>query len=180
DADMARVLAMAPSRAELLARADRGSELVLTAAASAIARLGKLPEDAAVVVATYSASLEVNEIFDQRRRAGRPVEPRRFPATSPNLGAGLCTIAFELHGPSFAISCEQSLGPAALEIAAQVVAVDASAALLVFVEDVGAVVQDLLRSAGQPERPRVARALVLERGSETVSTEPFWERWPAE
>jgi 3-oxoacyl-[acyl-carrier-protein] synthase-1/3-oxoacyl-[acyl-carrier-protein] synthase II len=160
--DAGRVARFARVPESLLARVDAASELVLTAVARLFETLPSPPgPDTAVVVGTISASLEQDELFDRRRRSGLSVEPRRFPATSPNLGAGWCTIAFDLRAASFAVS---DLGAAdeALTIAHDLVAWgDATAALAVRAEDAGPVVADLFGAAGLPVPQRGAEAVLL-------------------
>ncbi|HEY3256016.1 MAG TPA: beta-ketoacyl synthase N-terminal-like domain-containing protein, partial [Polyangiaceae bacterium] len=73
-----------------LERYDRPSLLCLAAVASLLDGQALTPEarkSCGVIVGTMSASLEVNELFAARlrERGARGAEPRRFPATSPNL-----------------------------------------------------------------------------------------------
>ncbi|MFO7179545.1 MAG: beta-ketoacyl synthase N-terminal-like domain-containing protein, partial [Pseudomonadota bacterium] len=154
-------------RPEVVERADPVSALVLTATARLLASSGvALGPETAVVVGTASATLEVDERFDRRRRAGRPVEPRRFPATSPNLSAGLCSIAFGLHGPALSVGTGPGASWEALLVAHDLVACgDVERALVVAVEDVGPVVADVFTAAGLPIPSRGARAVLLESGS---------------
>jgi 3-oxoacyl-[acyl-carrier-protein] synthase-1/3-oxoacyl-[acyl-carrier-protein] synthase II len=133
-------------------RLDRASALAVTAVARALSAVPELDrERAAVVLGTFAASLEADEEFDARRRerGASAVEPRRFPATSPNLPAGWCTIAFGLRGPSVAVGG----GPGAAEQAELVgyelvAAGDAEYAVVVVCDDVGAVTRDLAARAG--------------------------------
>lgn len=90
-----------------LGRMDALSLLALTAALGALEGV-ELPERTAVIVGTAAATLEIDADFERRRKRRGP-EPRRFPATSPNLCAGECTIALGLHGPAFSVGA----GPAA-------------------------------------------------------------------
>jgi 3-oxoacyl-[acyl-carrier-protein] synthase-1/3-oxoacyl-[acyl-carrier-protein] synthase II len=147
----------------LAERADSLSELVLAAVARLLSRLREpLPEATAVVVGSASATLELDERFDSRRRAGAAVEPRRFPPTSPNLCAGTCSIAFGFRGPSLSVGA--SLDPAweALRVAHEWVAAgDAPAALVILAEDSGPVVSELFGLAGYPLPIRGARAALL-------------------
>jgi 3-oxoacyl-[acyl-carrier-protein] synthase-1/3-oxoacyl-[acyl-carrier-protein] synthase II len=146
-------------------RLDRASALALTAAAGVLDFVPELdPETTAVVVGTFAASLEANELFDARRRERGPggVEPRRFPATSPNLPAGWCTIAFGWRGPSIAVGGGPDAGAAALGVGLDLVAAgDAEHAIVIECNDVGAVTRELYRAAGFGEPLDGARACVL-------------------
>ncbi|HSU38545.1 MAG TPA: beta-ketoacyl synthase N-terminal-like domain-containing protein [Polyangiaceae bacterium] len=146
-------------------RLDRASALAVTAAASVLAELPELdPETTAVIVGTSAASLEADEGFDQRRRerGAAFVEPRRFPATSPNLPAGWCAIAFGWQGPSVAVGGGPGAAEQALLVAYDLVAAgDAEHAVVITCDDVGPVTCDLY-GAARLEPPRDgARALVL-------------------
>lgn len=170
EGDPERVAELAPNARELAARADSLSELVLAAVAKLVGTLGEpLPQSCAVVVGTGVATLEANERFDQRRRAELPAFPRAFPPTSPNLCAGVCSIAFGLHGPAFTVGAslagavEEAFRAAALLVAAG----DAAAALVVLAEDAGPVAQQVLRRAGEPALERRARAALLVPGAVT-------------
>jgi hypothetical protein len=178
--DVELVAALAPSARDLAARADSLSELVLAAVASLARTLAEpLPESCAVVVGTGLATLEVNERFDQRRRAALPVLPRAFPPTSPNLCAGVCSIAFGLRGPAFTVGAslagagEEAFRTAALLVAAR----DVAAALVVLAEDAGPVAQQVLRCAGEPAVERRARAaLLVPAVQQNRGSEPDWRR----
>jgi len=157
-------------------RLDRASALAVTAVARALAAVPELDRDkTAVVIGTFAASLEADEEFDARRRerGASGVEPRRFPATSPNLPAGWCTIAFGLLGPSVAVGG----GPGAAEQAARVgyelvASGDAQYAIVVVCDDVGAVTRDLTARAGIACPADGAYALVLAAGSGSGVLEP--------
>jgi 3-oxoacyl-[acyl-carrier-protein] synthase-1/3-oxoacyl-[acyl-carrier-protein] synthase II len=148
-------------------RADSLSELALAAVASLLRASGRtLSEKTAVIVGTSAATLELDERFDRRRRAREPVEPRRFPATSPNLCASLCSICFGLRGPAFSVGSSLDVAREALLVAHDLVAAgDAPAALVLVAEDVGPVVADLFGSAGFPVPIRGARAALLGTGT---------------
>jgi 3-oxoacyl-[acyl-carrier-protein] synthase-1/3-oxoacyl-[acyl-carrier-protein] synthase II len=148
-------------------RLDRASALAVTAAARVLAELPALeldPETTAVIVGTSAASLEADEGFDQRRRerGAAFVEPRRFPATSPNLPAGWCAIAFGWQGPSVAVGGGPGAAEQALLVGYDLVAAgDAEHAVVITCDDVGPVTRDLY-AAARLEVPRDgARALVL-------------------
>jgi 3-oxoacyl-[acyl-carrier-protein] synthase II len=151
-------------------RLDRASALAISAVAEALEAVPVLaatdPKRVAVLVATEAGCLEANELFDAKRRERGPrgVEPRRFPATSPNLPAGLCSIAFGFQGPSFALGG----GPGALEQARHVAGLllrdhETELVLVVETDDVGAVVRDVFFAAGLPLPRDGARVLVLGR-----------------
>ncbi len=154
-------------------RLDRASALALTAAARVLDFVPELEsETTAVIVGTLSASLEANELFDARRRERGPAgaEPRRFPATSPNLPAGWCTIAFGWRGPSIAVGGGPNAGRAALAVAFDLVAAgDVEHAVVIECNDVGPVTRDLCGAAGLAPPSDGARALVL-------GTEPRGDR----
>jgi 3-oxoacyl-[acyl-carrier-protein] synthase-1/3-oxoacyl-[acyl-carrier-protein] synthase II len=162
---IARRSRLEPVRIE---RLERASALAVTAVAIALDASAVLaaadPARVAVIVATEGGCLEANEAFDAKRRERGPrgVEPRRFPATSPNLPAGLCSIAFGLTGPSFAIgggqgALEQARHAAALLLRAG----DADHVIIVVADDVGKVVRDVLGGARLPLPADGAAALVL-------------------
>jgi 3-oxoacyl-[acyl-carrier-protein] synthase-1/3-oxoacyl-[acyl-carrier-protein] synthase II len=158
-------------------RLDRASALAVTAAARAVAGLTGLgSETTAVVVGTSAASLEADEAFDRRRRerGATGVEPRRFPATSPNLPAGWCAIAFGWQGPSVAVGGGPGAADQALLVAHDLVAAgDAEHAVVITCDDVGPVTLDLHRAAGLPPPSDGARALVLGRaGASSAMTRP--------
>jgi 3-oxoacyl-[acyl-carrier-protein] synthase II len=146
-------------------RLDRASALALTAAAHVLDLVPELEEETtAVIVGTLAASLEANERFDARRRERGPAgaEPRRFPATSPNLPAGWCTIAFGWRGPSIAVGGGPDAARAALAVAFELIAAgDAEHAVVIECNDVGEVTGELCAAAGLSVPNDGARALVL-------------------
>jgi 3-oxoacyl-[acyl-carrier-protein] synthase-1/3-oxoacyl-[acyl-carrier-protein] synthase II len=162
-----RVELAAPGKGQLVERADGVSELALAAVAELVLRLGRpLHERAAIVVGSAAATLEQNERFEARRRDGRPVEPRRFPLTSPSACAGFCSIVFGLKGPSFAAGSGPGAGRDALVLGHDLVAAgDASEVVVVAVEDVGPVVTDVFLAAGLGVPRRGAGALLLGTGA---------------
>jgi 3-oxoacyl-[acyl-carrier-protein] synthase-1/3-oxoacyl-[acyl-carrier-protein] synthase II len=162
------VARLATANPQLAARADELGALVLAAVADLVQVLGRpLAPRTAVIVATQSATLEQNERFESRRREGRPVEPRRFPQTSPSACAGLCSIVFGLKGPSFSLGSGPSAGREAWRVARDLVrASDVDEAVVVAVEDAGPVVADVFFAAGLATPPRGAAALLL-------SAEPY-------
>jgi 3-oxoacyl-[acyl-carrier-protein] synthase II len=146
------------------ARLERASALAVTAVARALEGFDMLaPATTGVVVGTVAASLEANELFDARRREpGVSVEPRRFPATSPNLPAGVCSIAFDFRGPSLAVGGGPSPMEEAFAVATELVAAgDAEHVVVVACDDVGATTR-MLAGAARVELPEDgARAVVL-------------------
>jgi 3-oxoacyl-[acyl-carrier-protein] synthase II len=156
------VARLATANPQLAARADELGALVLAAVADLVQALGReLTPRTAVIVATQSATLEQNERFESRRREGRPVEPRRFPHTSPSACAGLCSIVFGLRGPSFSVGSGPSAGREAWRVALDLVrAGDVDEALVVAAEDAGPVVADVF-SAARLATPRRGAAAVL-------------------
>lgn len=145
-------------------RLERASALAVTAAARALEGVGPLPpETTGVVVSTFAASLEANEVFDARRRQpGLSVEPRRFPATSPNLPAGVCSIAFDFRGPSLAVGGGPGAREQGLAIARQLIAGgDAEHVVLVTCDDVGPTTRSLCDAAGLEAPHDGAEAVVL-------------------
>jgi 3-oxoacyl-[acyl-carrier-protein] synthase-1/3-oxoacyl-[acyl-carrier-protein] synthase II len=149
-------------------RLDRASALAVSAAAELIgASALALPERTAVVVGTFAASLEANEQFDERRRSGgvKAVAPRRFPATSPNLPAGQCSIGFGLRGPALAVGGGPHAALEALLVAYDLVAAgDAEAALVIACDDVGSVTRALCTAAGCVAPSDGAFAVLIDAG----------------
>jgi 3-oxoacyl-[acyl-carrier-protein] synthase-1/3-oxoacyl-[acyl-carrier-protein] synthase II len=97
------------------------------------------------------------------------VEPRAFPATSPNALPGECAILYQLTGPSFAASAGLDGATEGLLGAAELVASgDADRMVVVAADDAGPVARDLLRFAGLSHRPleRGAVALLLDASPE--------------
>lgn len=146
-----------------LARMDALS-LSCVAAALSVRQGVELPGDSAVVVGTAAATLEIDADFE-RRRLRRGAEPRRFPATSPNLCAGECTIALGLRGPSFSVGAGPAAALEALLVAHDWVSAGrVERALVIAAEQVGAVVQALWRAAEWPVPAHGALAVVLGSG----------------
>jgi 3-oxoacyl-[acyl-carrier-protein] synthase-1/3-oxoacyl-[acyl-carrier-protein] synthase II len=156
-------------------RLDRASALAVTAAAGALAALPTLdPLTTAVVVGTSAASLEADELFDLRRRerGAAFVEPRRFPATSPNLPAGWCAIAFGWQGPNVAVGGGPGASEQALLVGHDLVASgDAEHAVVITCDDVGSVTRDVFSAAEMPAPEDGAQVCVLGRGTGEVPFE---------
>jgi 3-oxoacyl-[acyl-carrier-protein] synthase-1/3-oxoacyl-[acyl-carrier-protein] synthase II len=165
--DRELLLRVAPGAERIAARADTLSGLVLAAIAQLVSVLGEpLASDTALVVGSTSATLEADERFDLRRRAGRSVEPKRFPFTSPNVCAGLASIAFGLRGPALSVGVEGASAWDALSLAADLVAGgDAPAAVVVSAEDSGPVVRELFTAGGLSIPAAGARAVLIGRGA---------------
>ncbi|HMI87052.1 MAG TPA: beta-ketoacyl synthase N-terminal-like domain-containing protein [Polyangiaceae bacterium] len=148
-----------------LPRLDRLARLVLTAVHELSATTGPAAwEGGGVIVGHGLATLEQNELFDGRRRERGPraVEPRRFPATSPNAAVGECAIAFRLTGPSFAVGGSLHGGLEALAVARDLVAAGDAATMLVVAADVaGPASSELLSAAGAPALPEGACVALL-------------------
>jgi 3-oxoacyl-[acyl-carrier-protein] synthase-1/3-oxoacyl-[acyl-carrier-protein] synthase II len=149
------------------ARLERASALAVTAVARALesldSRASLAPSTTGVVVGTVAASLEANELFDARRREpGVSVEPRRFPATSPNLPAGVCSIAFDFRGPALAVGGVTAPMEEAFALATELIAAgDAEHVVVVACDDVGPTTR-MLAAAARVELPEDgARAVVL-------------------
>lgn len=151
-----------------LARLDTLCRLGASALGALASIVGRDALRGAGIVAGHAlATLDTNELFDARRRARGPtlVEPRAFPATSPNALAGECAILYQLTGPSFAVSSGLDGATEGLLGAAELVASgDADRMVVVAADDAGPVARDLLRLAGLGHRPleRGAVALLLD------------------
>ena len=143
-----------------LARMDELSLLVVSAAAP----LAPLPEPTAVIVGTATATLDIDADFE-RRSSARGAESRRFPATSPNLCAGECSIAFGLRGPSFSVGAGPAASIEALVVAHDLIAAgDSDTALVVAAEAPGAFGRAIWTAAGWPPPAYGAVAIVLGSG----------------
>ncbi|HEY5376535.1 MAG TPA: beta-ketoacyl synthase N-terminal-like domain-containing protein, partial [Polyangiaceae bacterium] len=173
------LIARQTALAELdLERFDRPSLLALSAAANLLERqplAAGARHGCGVLVGTMSASLEVNELFAARlrERGPRGAEPRRFPATSPNLPAGRTAIAFGLQGPAFSVGASALAALEALLLAIELLeAGDAESLLVVALEDVGPVVRDVFAAAGLPQPEPGAIAALLDTGDAGMPLEP--------
>jgi len=108
-----------------------------------------------------------------RERGPRGAEPRRFPATSPNLPAGRAAIAFGLQGPAFSVGAGAVAALEALLLAIELLeAGDAQSLLVIALEDVGPVVRDVFGAAGLPEPEPGALAAWLDTGDAGMPLEP--------
>jgi len=128
-----------------------------------------------VIVGTMSASLEVNEAFAARlrERGARGAEPRRFPATSPNLAPARAAIAFGLQGPNFSVGAGPTAALEALLLGIELLAAgDAQSLLVLAVEDVGPVAREVFGAAGLPQPEPGAIAALLDVGGSGLPLEP--------
>ena len=166
DADLARLSEATGVPRDRLARLDTLCRLGLAAVAALASRVGRDTLAGAGIVAGHAlATLDTNDLFDTKKRARGPtgVEPRAFPATSPNAVAGECAIVFHLTGPSFATGSGLDGATEALLGAAELIAAsDADRMVVVAADDAGPAARDLLAATGEP-RPlsRGAVALLL-------------------
>ena len=150
-----------------LARLDLLCRLGLGAVAALAHDVGRAALAGAGIIAGHGlATIDTNEGYDARRRArgAASVEPRVFPATSPNALVGECALVYGLTGPSFAVSASLDGATEALAAGVDLVAAgDASRLVVVAADDAGPVAHDLLALAGWSDRPfaRGAAALLL-------------------
>ena len=97
------------------------------------------------------ATLDTNERFYRRllEKGPRWVDPRLFPATSPNAGAGHVSIFFGLTGPCFAVNDGLDGALEALEAAAELVASgDAPRMVVVAADDAGPMARAWMEDRG--------------------------------
>lgn len=160
-------------------------------ALAAIATLARPPSKrAGVVIGSITSTLEIDADFERRRRTRGP-EPRRFPATSPNLAPGNCSILLGLVGPTLAVGADPAAPLEALLMGHDLVALgDAEEIVVVAVDSFGPFVEKLFeaaelplprpgaqavllaRGAGGPTRPAIARELRTARGGVSLG-------WPS-
>jgi 3-oxoacyl-[acyl-carrier-protein] synthase II len=167
DVDLATLSVATGVARDRLARLDALCRLGLGAVAALASNVGRDALPGAGIVAGHGlATIDTNELFDAKKRARGPtgVEPRAFPATSPNALAGECAIVYKLTGPSFATGAGIDGATEALVGAAELIAAgDADHMVVVAADDAGPVARDLLAAAGLADRPfaRGAAALLL-------------------
>ncbi len=156
-ADLVALAAATGVARDRLARLDALCRLGLAAVAALAAETGRDAIAGAGMVAGHAlATLDTNDGYDARRRARGAtfVEPRVFPATSPNAIVGECAIAFKLTGPSFSVGAGLDGAMEALAAAAEMVAGgDADRMVVVAADDAGPAARDLHRLAGWGHRP---------------------------
>jgi 3-oxoacyl-[acyl-carrier-protein] synthase II len=163
-------------------RLDRMARLVVSAARAVLEPSGaSLPPGSGILVGHALATLEQNELFHARLRDRGPrgVEPRRFPATSPNAAAGECAIALRLVGPSFGVGASLHGGMEALGVARDLIAGGDAPAMLVIAADLDGVISSALLASAEvaPGASGACAALLsAEEGAEAVLLEgPFPE-----
>ncbi|HET7543446.1 MAG TPA: beta-ketoacyl synthase N-terminal-like domain-containing protein [Polyangiaceae bacterium] len=176
--DVARVARSTGIAEQDLERYDRPSLLCLTAISNLL-EVQELPPAArnscGVIVGTMSASLEVNELFAARlrERGVRGAEPRRFPATSPNLAPSRAAIAFGLRGANFSVGAGPAAALEALLVGIELLAHgDVQSLLVLAVEDVGPVVREIFDAAGLPQPEPGAIAALLDTSDSGLPLEP--------
>ncbi len=151
-----------------LERLDVPSALTLSAIASVLATTAlEARHTCGVLVGTMSATVEVDEAFAVRlrERGPRGAEPRRFPATSPNLAPGRAAIAFGLQGPALSVGSGALSALEALLLGIELLeAGDAESLFVVAMEDVGPAVRDLWAIGGLPLPEPGAIAALLDTG----------------
>jgi len=171
---LAERIGMEPHR---LARIDDLGQLGLAALAELAQQIGRDCLEGAGVIAGYAlATLDTNERYNQRRiqKGARWVDPRRFPATSPNAGAGQCGIAFDLKGPNFAV-CSGLAGPLeALAVAAELInSGDADRIVVIGADDGGPAARAWIDAVCPQRRfARGAVAALLEVGGRGAEVDP--------
>lgn len=130
---------------EKIARIDDLGQLALAAVAALADDVGHDALAGAGVVGGYGlATLDTNLRFYQRlaHKGPRWVDPRLFPATSPNAGAGQCAIAYGLTGPNFAVNGGLAGSVEALTAAAELIAAgDVDRMIVVAADDDGPAAQ---------------------------------------
>jgi 3-oxoacyl-[acyl-carrier-protein] synthase-1/3-oxoacyl-[acyl-carrier-protein] synthase II len=164
-ADLDALAAATGAPKDRLARLDPLCRLGLAAVAELAAKVGRPNIQGAGIVAGHGlATLDTNDLFDARRRTRGAtfVEPRLFPATSPNAIAGECAILYQLTGPSFATGSGLDGAKEALVDAAELVSAgDADRIVVVAADDAGPAARDLLLAAGWQHRPLARGAVAL-------------------
>ncbi len=147
---------------ESLQRFDAISRMAIAAAlALCTAHAAPLPRGSAVVLGSTGATLEINAAFERKRRT-RGAEPRRFPATSPNLAPCAVSIALGLSGPAFAVGGGDTAGAEAATAAADLVAAgDVPAAVVIELEYPGPFLGTLSEAQGRPAPRKGARVCLF-------------------
>lgn len=166
--ELARATGLALDR---IARIDELGQLALAAVASLVASVGRDALDDAGVVAGYGlATLDTNARYLTRLldKGPRWVDPRLFPATSPNAGAGHIAIAYGLTGPNFAVCRGLDGAVEALQAGVEVVASgDAPRMVVVAADDDGPASRDWYAAvAPDAAHARGAVAILLEAGDD--------------
>ena len=163
--DLIELSAMTGVPRDRLARLDPLCRLGMRAVAELALAVGRdVLAGAGIVVGHALATLDTNDRFDTRRRTRGPgaVDPRLFPATSPNAVAGECAIVYQLRGPSFAVNAGLDGGTEALSVGAELVAMgDAERVVVLAVDDAGPAARDLLSFTSASDRPYAEGAVAL-------------------
>lgn len=168
EADLVALAEATGTPRDRLARFDALCRLGVSAVAALATKVGREALVGAGIVAGHAlATIDTNDAFDAKKRARGPtyVEPRAFPATSPNAVAGECAILYKLTGPSFATGAGLDGATEALLGASELLAAgDADRMVVLAVDDAGPVARDLLAATSRADRPfeRGAVALLLE------------------
>jgi 3-oxoacyl-[acyl-carrier-protein] synthase-1/3-oxoacyl-[acyl-carrier-protein] synthase II len=148
-----------------LARLDPLCRLGLAAVAALAHDVGRAALVGAGIVAGHGlATIDTNEGYDARRRArgATSVEPRVFPATSPNAIVGECALVFGLTGPSFAVGSGLDGAIEALAAGVELIAAsDVDHVVVLAADDAGPVAHDLLALAGWSDRALARGAVAI-------------------
>ncbi|MDI1447216.1 beta-ketoacyl synthase N-terminal-like domain-containing protein [Polyangium sp. 6x1] len=163
--DLVELSAMTGVPRDRLARLDPLCRLGMRAVAELARMVGRDALVGAGIVAGHAlATLDTNDRFDARRRTRGPsaVDPRLFPATSPNAVAGECAIVYQLRGPSFAVNAGLDGGTEALSVGAELVAMgDADRVIVLAVDDAGPAARDLLSCTSASGRAYAEGAMAV-------------------
>ena len=125
DAEPARLSERTGYAADRILRADDLVRLAMAATAKLEDTHGGRGalRGAGILVGLGLATIETNALFLERLRTHGAAkgEPRRFPFTTPNAGAGECAVVFGLTGPAFSVGGGPHGGIEALAMAADLV-----------------------------------------------------------
>jgi 3-oxoacyl-[acyl-carrier-protein] synthase-1/3-oxoacyl-[acyl-carrier-protein] synthase II len=161
-----------------LARMDPMSQLAVGAVAELAEQVGRDRLVSAGVVQGHGlATLDVNlRFYDRlRTRGARWVDPRLFPATSPNAAAGHCAIVFGLTGPNFAVGSGLGGALEALQLGAELVAAgDAERMVVLATDDVGPAAQRWVAGLDLGGRPLRSGAVAVLLSAEPPVDEDPW------
>jgi 3-oxoacyl-[acyl-carrier-protein] synthase-1/3-oxoacyl-[acyl-carrier-protein] synthase II len=164
DVDRVTLAALTGVARDRLARIDELGQLALGAAAALVADVGRDALAGAGVVAGYGlATLDTNMRYYTRLldKGARRVDPRAFPGTTPNAGAGHVAIVYGLTGPCFATNSGLGGALEALAAAAELVAAgDAERMLVIAADDDGPAARAWLEAVA-PERPHARGAVAV-------------------